>query len=479
MLSKVSEVSQKPGKLPTRSDIPFFLCLGLIGGTYVILIVGILLADLAYIFSADQSQSVDLDFNRDDADRAISTGTLLTNQFDRYGLSVRCDDKQHQPRLLNTFQQHLLNDDQEQAKNPQLSQEEEFAMLNKNVLVASAPDQATLPGLDQAVQYTFSWRQPVQVTELRCLNIRGQSNVVVKTYNDSGKETTQKKLATNEASVQLQKFQWTEKRADGVSRLVIELPPGGAITGLRFVWGGHVPSAWESRLPFLSRVIHSPFTKALAKPEIQYSIRLSLISCTITAFLSLWVAIPIGYLMSRYRFFGHNLLDAILDIPIVLPPLVVGLSLLIAFQFLPVPLREWVVYEVPAVILAQFMVACAFAVRTMRATFDQIDVRREHVALTLGCTRFQAFSRVVLPESSRGILTAATLAWARALGEFGPLLIFAGATRNKTEVLSTTVFLEMNVGDLGAAVAVSLIMVTGAVLVLIVARIWGTRASTI
>ena len=70
---------------------------------------------------------------------------------------------------------------------------------------------------------------------------------------------------------------------------------------------------------------------------------------------------------------GQNLLDAILDIPIVLPPLVVGLSLLILFQFAPVWLREAVVYEIPAVILAQFMVACAFAVRTMRATFDQID----------------------------------------------------------------------------------------------------------
>ena len=479
MLSKVSEASQKPDQLPARSDVPFFLCLGLIGGTYVILIVGILLADLAYIFSADQSQSVDLDFNRDDADRAIATGTLLTNQFDRYGLSVRCDNKEHQPLLLNTFQQHVLNDGEQPAKNPQLSQEEQFAMLNKNVLVTTTLDRASLPGIDQSVRYIFSWQQPVQVTELRCLNIRGQSNVVVKTYNNSGKETTQKKLAANRAMIQLQKLQWAENRADGVTQLVIDLPPGGAITGLRFVWGGHVPSAWESRFPFLSRVIHSPFTKALGKPEIQYSIRLSLISCTITAFLSLWVAIPIGYLMSRYRFFGHNLLDAILDIPIVLPPLVVGLSLLIAFQFLPVALREWVVYEIPAVILAQFMVACAFAVRTMRATFDQIDVRREHVALTLGCTRFQAFSRIVLPESSRGILTAATLAWARALGEFGPLLIFAGATRNKTEVLSTTVFLEMNVGDLGAAVAVSLIMVTGAVLVLIVARIWGTRASTI
>ena len=75
----------------------------------------------------------------------------------------------------------------------------------------------------------------------------------------------------------------------------------------------------------------------------------------------------------------------------------------------------------------------------------------------------QAFSRVVLPEAHRGMLTAATLAWARSLGEFGPLLVFAGATRNKTEVLSTTVFLELSIGDLEAAVAVSLIMVVAAV----------------
>jgi len=218
---------------------------------------------------------------------------------------------------------------------------------------------------------------------------------------------------------------------------------------------------------------------ALAKPEIRYSIRLSLISCTATAILSLWVAVPVGYLLSRHRFFGQNLVDAILDIPIVLPPLVVGLSLLILFQFLPLGLREAVVYQVPAVILAQFMVACAFAVRTMRATFDQIDARREQVALTLGCSRAQAFGMVVLPEASRGVLTAGTLAWARALGEFGPLLIFAGATRNKTEVLSTTVFLELSIGDIQAAVAVSLIMVVAAVVVLVVARVWGTRSLTI
>jgi molybdate transport system permease protein len=88
----------------------------------------------------------------------------------------------------------------------------------------------------------------------------------------------------------------------------------------------------------------------------------------------------------------------------------------------------------------------------------------------------QAFLRVVLPEAGQGILTAGTLAWARSLGEFGPLLVFAGATRNKTEVLSTTVYLELSIGNLEAAVAVSLIMVTAAVAVLIIARLWGTRS---
>jgi molybdate transport system permease protein len=225
----------------------------------------------------------------------------------------------------------------------------------------------------------------------------------------------------------------------------------------------------------LAKVVFNPITDALSKPEIRYSIKLTMISCTITAILSLWVAVPIGYLMSRHRFPGRNLIDAVLDIPIVLPPLVVGLSLLILFQYVPTSLREAVVYQIPAVIIAQFSVACAFAVRTMRATFDQIDARHEQVALTLGCSRMQAFGMIVIPEAKRGIVTAATLAWARSLGEFGPLLVFAGTTRNKTEVLSTTVFLELNVGNLGAAVAVSLIMVAAAVMVLVLARAWGTR----
>jgi molybdate transport system permease protein len=136
-----------------------------------------------------------------------------------------------------------------------------------------------------------------------------------------------------------------------------------------------------------------------------------------------------------------------------------------------------VTYEIPSVILAQFSVACAFAIRTLRVTFDQMDVRQEDVARTLGCTRAQAFLRVVLPESIPGIVAAATIAWARALGEFGPILVFSGATRMKTEVLPTTVFLELSVGNLEAALAVSLLMVILATIVLGIARVFGMKGA--
>ena len=110
----------------------------------------------------------------------------------------------------------------------------------------------------------------------------------------------------------------------------------------------------------------------------------------------------------------------------------------------------------------------------MRVTFDQMNPRAEEVARTLGCTRGQAFWRIALPQASRGIVTAFTIAWARALGEFGPIMVFAGTTRMRTEVLSTSVFLELSIGNLDAAVAVSLLMVMLAVVVLVVLRVLGT-----
>ncbi len=230
------------------------------------------------------------------------------------------------------------------------------------------------------------------------------------------------------------------------------------------------------------------FIDLLANENIRYSIWLTLISCTISALLSIVVAVPAGYLLSRYAFRGKTLVDAVLDIPIVLPPLVVGLSLLILFNKMPP--ESWglgsfediirrvfgekagVTYKIPAVIIAQFAVSCAFAVRTMRNTFDQISPRTEQVARTLGCSRARAFFSVVVPESWRGISTAGTLAWTRAMGEFGPILVFASTIRGRTEVLSSTVFLEISIGNLEGAVMVSLLMVTIAIVVLVAVRAW-------
>jgi len=220
---------------------------------------------------------------------------------------------------------------------------------------------------------------------------------------------------------------------------------------------------------------------ALGSEKIRYAIKLSLVSCSITTILALWVAVPLGYLMARYRFPGKWLIDALLDIPIVLPPLVVGLALLVLFQTRLARAFEdnvfAVTYAIPSVILAQFSVATAFAVRTMLVTFEQIDSRQEQVALTLGSSRGQAFWFVVLPQARRGLVTAATLSWARALGEFGPILVFSGSTRMRTEVLPTTVYLELSSSNVEAAVAVSLVMIVAAAVVLLIVRLFGMEKS--
>jgi molybdate transport system permease protein len=219
--------------------------------------------------------------------------------------------------------------------------------------------------------------------------------------------------------------------------------------------------------------------KALGSREIQYSFWLSLGTCTLTAVLSLLLAVPVGYLMSRAQFRGKSLVEAALDIPIVLPPMVVGLCLLIFFQSSVGKFIERTsftfTYTIAGVVLAQFVIGAAFAVRTMRGTFDHLSSRPEDVAMTLGCSRGQAVWLVTLPAARRGMFAAATVAWARSLGEFGPILVFAGATRMKTEVLPTTVWLELSVGNLEAAVAVSLMMVALAMIVLVAVRRLGER----
>ncbi|HSI11459.1 MAG TPA: ABC transporter permease [Chthoniobacter sp.] len=250
-------------------------------------------------------------------------------------------------------------------------------------------------------------------------------------------------------------------------------------------WGG-LTLATGAYLLFLLALLGSAATyttpghlwAALGSREIRYSIGLSLVSCTASALLALFLAVPVGYLLSRGRFPGKSWLDAALDIPIVLPPMVVGLCLLTFFQ---TPLGKAIegvmhfTYAVAGVVLAQFVIGAAFAVRTMRSVFDHLSSRPEDVAMTLGCSRGQAVWLVTLPAANRGMFAAFSIAWARSLGEFGPILVFAGITRMKTEVLPTSIFIELSAGNLEAAIAVSLLMVALALVVLVAVRIFGER----
>jgi molybdate transport system permease protein len=218
--------------------------------------------------------------------------------------------------------------------------------------------------------------------------------------------------------------------------------------------------------------------KALESRQIRYAILLSLLTCSITALLSLLIAVPSGYLLARGRFRFKSLVETALDIPIVLPPMVIGLCLLILFQTRIGGLVESIVpftYTVFGVVLAQLVIGAAFAIRTMRQTFENLSSRPEDVAMTLGCSRGKAVWLVTLPAAWKGMLAAMSIAWARSLGEFGPVLVFAGATRMRTEVLPTTVWLELSVGNLESAVAVSLLMVAFAMIVLVAIRWAGEK----
>ena len=211
--------------------------------------------------------------------------------------------------------------------------------------------------------------------------------------------------------------------------------------------------------------------EALTSREVLHALWLSVFTSLTSVAIIVVFAIPVGYALSRYRFPGHAVVEALVDLPIVLPPVVIGLSLLVFFS---TPIGKWIettwvefVYSVQGIILCQFIVSASFGIRAAAAAFDSVDRRLENLALTLGCTRGQAFWRVALPMARNGIVAGAIVAWAHAVGLFGPLMIFAGTTRMKTEVLPTPVALELSIGRIEVALAVALVMLAAAAAALV------------
>ena len=218
--------------------------------------------------------------------------------------------------------------------------------------------------------------------------------------------------------------------------------------------------------------------QTLQRAEIRQAILLSLGTSLLSTILSVWIGTGIAYLVSRFNFKGRQLIDWLIDLPIFLPPLVIGVSLLILFRCTPLAIIDnllGITFEVPAIILAQTIIGVAFVYRTMKASFDTIAPRQENIAQSLGCSRLTAFYRVTLPQARAGLVTASAIAWARCFGEFGPVLVFAGSIRGRTEVMPISIYLELNSGNSSGAALIALVMIAIAGTVLVIARWLGDR----
>jgi len=217
------------------------------------------------------------------------------------------------------------------------------------------------------------------------------------------------------------------------------------------------------------------FISALMSPETLFAIRLSLLTATLATLFSLLIAIPVAYAISKNNFPGKTLVDSLLDLPIVISPIALGAALLVFFN---TPLGAAInnnilrfVFSVPGIVLAQFTVVSALAIRLLKSTFDGIDTRFEQVARTLGCSKLEAFFRVILPLSRNGLIASGILTWARATGEFGATVTLAGATAMKTETLPISIFLSLASANIGQATALIMILVVISLLALLIIRI--------
>jgi molybdate transport system permease protein len=204
--------------------------------------------------------------------------------------------------------------------------------------------------------------------------------------------------------------------------------------------------------------------ESLFSGEIQFAIRLSLITSVISTVFCIIVSVPAAYALARYDFWGKNILNTILDAPLALPPLVAGVGLLILFgttSFGKALAEAGIkfVFTPKGIVLAQFFVNMPFMFRVLRSTFQGINPRYEYVAQTLGSTESGAFWRVTLPMSKNGLMAGSIITWCRGIGEFGAALMVAGATRLLTETLPISLYLNMSCGELPLAIAAATILI--------------------
>ncbi|MBL7129997.1 MAG: ABC transporter permease subunit [Candidatus Omnitrophica bacterium] len=244
-----------------------------------------------------------------------------------------------------------------------------------------------------------------------------------------------------------------------------------------FVLAGFVAAVIIACIMF---VINSGvFLHPLFSEEIRFSLRLTLITVTSSTALAMLFSIPAAYALSKYRIPLSGLVDTLIDLPIVLPPVAAGICLLVLFgYYLGDGLERWgmtLAYTQRGIVVAQFFCTVTFSTRTVKAAFDSINPRLTDVARTLGSNEWRTFLRITLPLARNGILAGGIISWARCLGLFGPVMMFCGATRFRTEILPTSIYLQNSIGEIEGALATTLLLLIIALITLILFKRLGGR----
>jgi molybdate transport system permease protein len=232
-------------------------------------------------------------------------------------------------------------------------------------------------------------------------------------------------------------------------------------------------------IPLAGLLLRAPWGEAwsiLHESQATEALKLSLWTSTVATAISLAVGVPLAWLLARTEFPGLRLVRALVTLPLVLPPVVGGVALLIAFGrngFLGQYLDQWFGITIPftpaAVVMAETFVAMPFLVVTVEGALRSADRGFEEAAATLGASRMVVFRRVTLPLVAPSLVAGAVLCWARALGEFGATITFAGSFPGRTQTMPIAVYYALET-DPDAAILLSLVLLLVSVVVLVTLR---------
>jgi molybdate transport system permease protein len=238
-------------------------------------------------------------------------------------------------------------------------------------------------------------------------------------------------------------------------------------------------------LPVLALVVRAivdgSLRVAVASPAVLEALWLSLVTTAISLLVTVALGLPLAIVLARRQFRGKGWLEAVVDLPIVLPPSVAGLALLLVFGrrgLLSAPF-EFLGISVPfttiAVILAQIFVSAPFFIRSARTGIAGVDHDLEDAARVDGASERQLFRSITVPLASAALAAGLVMSWARALGEFGATIMFAGNVEGRTQTLPLVVYGEFQGGDLDQSIAAAAILVLAAFGVLVAVRFfrWG------